>query len=328
MRGLTFAAAVAAALMAGAGAVEAEDAAGVATELFNAGRDLMRSGDYGTACPKLAESARLDAKVGTLARLAECEEHVGRTVSARARWEQAANLARSQQDTRLAHVESELARLDSMVPKLLFSVDGAAPPDLRIRIDELDVGLGSVNVALPVDPGPHHVAASAPGKLAWSVEVVAPPTGAVVPVHVPVLEDAPMLASPAPPAAVGPPAAVPSRTPWRTVGLITGAVGVVGLGVGTALALIAVHKNDESNQPGGCNANSQCPASAYALRNDARAAGDASTALFVTGSLVVAGGIVVWLAAPRETRHEGPTSLILAPVVGPHVASIGVGGVF
>ena len=43
----------------------------MATELFNAGRDLMTAGNFAAACPKLAESARLDVKVGTLGKLAE-----------------------------------------------------------------------------------------------------------------------------------------------------------------------------------------------------------------------------------------------------------------
>ena len=65
----------------------------VATQLFNAGRDLMKQGDYASACPKLAESARLKPTVGALARLAACEEHEKRLVSAYTRWQQALNVA-------------------------------------------------------------------------------------------------------------------------------------------------------------------------------------------------------------------------------------------
>lgn len=89
----------------------------LATELFNAGRDLMKDANYAAACPKLGESARLDPKVGTLARLAECEEGLGHVAVARSRWQQALNLAKTSGDPRTAHVEGELLRIDRVVPK-------------------------------------------------------------------------------------------------------------------------------------------------------------------------------------------------------------------
>jgi hypothetical protein len=56
-----------------------------AVEVFNAGKALEARGDYPAACQKFAESARLDARVGTFARLAQCEEKLGLAVHARSR---------------------------------------------------------------------------------------------------------------------------------------------------------------------------------------------------------------------------------------------------
>ena len=317
-------AAVIAALLAVTSPVHAQDASGVATELFNAGRDLMKAGDYRTACPKLAESARLDAKVGTLARLAECEEKIGHFMSARSRWEQAVNVAMSQHDDRLPHVRSELARLDAMVPKIAFSVEGATPADLRLRIDDLEVGVASVGVPLPVEAGSHHIVASAPGKKPWSTELVTQANGGVVSVRVPPLPDDVAAVVPVVPSA-SPAAPARGMRPLRVAGLVTGAA-VVGVGIGAAFAAIAIHKNTESNQqPGGCDAQSSCPASAYTLRNDARTAGDVSTGLFVAGGRARRGGLVMWLVAPRES---GAPSVSVAPAVGLRSGSIGLEGAF
>lgn len=306
----------------------AQDSSGTATELFNVGRDLMKSGDFTNACPKLAESARLDAKVGTLARLAECEEQLGHRVSARARWEQAVNLAVAANDSRLAHVKSELARLDARVPKLLLSVDGAPPPGLMVHIDALEVGAASLGVPIAVETGTHHVVATATGKLAWSADVVAPKSGAVVTVAIPALADAPVV----PVAAVAPvvvaaqePAPASRGSARGTVGLVAAGVGVVGLGVGIAYGIIALHKNSQSNaQPNGCDAASVCPSAAYTLRNDARTDGTVSSVALLAGGILAAGGVVLWLTAPAH----GSTSVGVTPTVGPRLAGFTLQGAF
>src|SRR5580692_11189003 len=54
----------------------------VADALFRKGREAAEKGDWATACPKFAESQRLDPAPGTLLNLADCEEHLGQLASA------------------------------------------------------------------------------------------------------------------------------------------------------------------------------------------------------------------------------------------------------
>lgn len=150
-------------VMLAAGSARA-DAAGIAIELFTQGKQLMSAGDYAEARVKLRESARLDPKVGTLASLAVCEERLGHLADAHARWQQARTLATATNDARRPLTESELARVDRLVPKLLIEVHGAAPQGLLIKADDLDVGPGMLGTALPVNPGDHSITGFGTGQ--------------------------------------------------------------------------------------------------------------------------------------------------------------------
>lgn len=62
---------------------ETEPPAVVAERLFREGREAVKRGDYAVACPKFAESQRLDPANGTLLNLALCEEGWGHAADAR-----------------------------------------------------------------------------------------------------------------------------------------------------------------------------------------------------------------------------------------------------
>jgi len=311
----------------------ADDAtnAAVATELFNAGRALMQQGNYGAACPKLLESARLDPKAGTFAKRGECDEHEGRLASARGRWQQALNLARTSHDPREARVATELARVDARVPKLRVALAPPTPAGVTVRVDELDIGAGALGVPLPVDPGDHVVRVGAPGKKAWSTRVSVAADGRVLAVDVPALDDAPVSASTATsiaaptttPARIaspepGPPPAEGAR-PLRVAGFVAIGAGGVAAGIGGFFGIRAIARYHASNDAG-CNG-AACPPGAATIRDEARSLGNASTAAFVAAGTLLASGVVLVVLAPS------PSATITAtPIAGPRTAGLALEG--
>ena len=307
-----------------ASAVARADGASVAAELFRAGVTLADGGNYADACPKFAESARLDPHVGTLARLGECEEKLGHTVDARLHWGQARDLATRLGDNRRDHAEAELARVDAIVAKLLFTLPEAAPPGFVLAIDATTLDAASLGVPIPVEPGPHSVRAEAPGKLPFVVSVTTKADGAVTAVAI-ALVDAPVPVGPSPtpeaPPELPPPAPTTTWSGYKTGALVAAGAGVVAAGVGVAFGLGSF--SSWHHATGLCSQTS-CSPGAAADRSSALDDATISTAAFTVAGVGIAAAAVLWIAAPRSS--PGASALHVIPVVGPGVAGLRVTG--
>jgi hypothetical protein len=231
----------------------AEDEA-AARALFAEGRRLVAAGDYVHACPKFEDSYRLDPGIGTSYNLADCFEHVGRTASAWARFLDVAAATKAAGQTeretlaraRAKALEPRLARLTVVVSQ---PVDG-----LVVKRDATVLGEAAWGVAVPVDPGPHTIEATAPQRKSWSSVLDVPPAAGSVSIEVPPLAAAPALAPPPPISVADPVVTAPADQHLRrraTPAIVTvGAVGVVAL---TAGVVFAVKFESARNQlPGIC----------------------------------------------------------------------------
>jgi hypothetical protein len=301
-------------------ALAAEGNNAVAAEaLYQEGRALMAEGKYAEACPKLAESQRLDPATGTLLSLAVCHESEGRLATAWAEFNDAE--ARARADGREDREKLARDRVAALRPRLsTLAVDVpqevAATPGLELRVDGIVTGPGSFGVAVPVDGGQHRVQATAPGKLSFETQVNVKPESDAVRVSVPALRDAPN-ASPTPAATMPPDSGEPraSDSPLRTIGLVTAGAGLVALGAGSFLALSAKSDYDDAKQA--CPRNG-CYAAAYDEIESARSQGNVATAVFILGGVALGTGAVLFFVAPSESREQPVAS-------GPRIERVGVG---
>jgi serine/threonine-protein kinase len=301
--------------------------AAIAEALFQEGRKLVEQKRYPEACPKFAESQRLDPGIGTLLNLAACHELEGKTATSWSEFTQALGQAeRESRSDAQQFARTHLAALTPKLPKIVISVPAdSEAPGLEVKLDGQPLGKAAWGVAAPIDPGTHVVAAVATGRKPWTTQATFA-AGEQKTVVVPALEvDAERATSgtidpsfnpperreadadrprevdvPRPP----PPAEAPRGATQRTAGVIVGGAGVVAMAAGVILGLSAKATYDDSASH--CDA-SGCDATGLDTRSRAVGKGQVATALFALGAGTAVGGAVLWFTAPH------PASARVAP---------------
>jgi serine/threonine-protein kinase len=320
-----------------ASTAQAQDKA-AAEALFDQGLRLMKQNSFPEACPKLEESQRLDPAVGTLLYLGECYERVGKVASAWATFREAASLAMTSNQADRARVAS--GRAQELEPKLSrLSVELA--PDVA-RIDGVVVKRGNQRIEpslygtpLPVDPGEYKIEVSAPGYETWSTPIKVEAGGASASVRVPGLVKAPESAATPGPAfktapttttAPPPPLTKPEQglTTQQSLGIVVGAVGLVGVGIGSYFGVRAIKRNGDADQycsptPTVCQ-----DQRGVSLSNDARHDATASNIAFAAGAVLLGTGTVIYLTGGRRDADR----VALVPVLAPGAAAASVSGRF
>lgn len=139
-----------------------------ADALFREARELMKQKAYDQACPKFSESYRLDPAAGTLYNLAECEQKRGRTASALQQWQELVDLFTREKkltDKRFDEAKRRAEKLKKLVPTLSISIKADAPKDTIVLLDGVELRQGSLQTALPTNPGVHKLIARAPYRI-------------------------------------------------------------------------------------------------------------------------------------------------------------------
>jgi len=298
-----------AALLVLSATTSAQNPSVVAESLFQEGKRAMAEGRYAEACPKLAESHRLDPGAGALTALALCHKAEGKTASAWIEFKEVVSLAR--RDGRKDREQVALEAIAELEPKLSrIRIDVTQPAreqNVEVRLDDVPVPHAAYGEAIPADPGRHRVAARALGRLPFEAELELRPEHDEKVVLVPALADAPPVLTPEPEPEPAPrrPVFVPKPPPPRREGIHKpiayglGGVGVVSMAVGGIFGLNALAKNDESNALCG---NPCASAEGLAANEDARSAATRSNVFIGAGLAALAAGVVVYLLAPGPTR--------------------------
>lgn len=311
----------------------AEDRA-AADALFKEGRALVKAGRHAEACPKLAASQKLDPALGTLLALGDCFELDGQTASAWGTFNEAASNARKAGDTRRADEATRRAGL--LEPKLSKLVVEVAPDarveGLEVRRNGKPIDAAILGTAVPVDPGEQVVEATAPRRKPWRATVKVEPKPGVTSVTVQALAqaDAAPIAAPGPgPTSAEPEPPAPGWSTQRTVGLVVGGVGVVGVALGAVFGAMTMAKVGQVEDQKLCSSADPpvCTQPGLDKHAEANRTANASNAAFAIGGAAIVAGVVVFVTAPGSKAKKA-SSLRAEPLLGPGTAGLSLRGAF
>jgi hypothetical protein len=300
-----------------------------AEALFVEAKKLADEGKFAEACPKFAESNRLDRGAGTLIHLGNCYEKNHQTASAWATYKEAASAAQALGRKDWEKLATQ--RATALEPKLAKLTIKVADPGVEVSRDGTVVSQASFGVAIPVDVGPHVVEAKAAGHVPFKTTATVAKDGDTVEVAVPNLEkEAAAQGAPPPSTAQEPtPAPAPAKTEngssQRTIGFVVGGVGIAGVAVGAITGLMAVGKSNDAKaicpNDGSCASHDAVDAS-----DSAKSLGLLSTIGFIAGGVGLAAGAALVLTAPKEDAKAARVRV--SPHAGPGGAGLTVLGVF
>lgn len=266
-----------------------------ASVLFEKGRRELERGETDRACVTLAESDRLEPTVASVGLLAACHERQGRLATAMREYRETARRAEAANDERAEFARKRADRLVSEVPRLTVRV----PKDeaLTVKVNGTTYGLTALT-DLTLDPGTVEIVAEGPARREpWKTTVILSPRR-VTEITIPKNEAKEIAPLPE------------AGRPWWPA-LASGAVGVVGLGVGGALAGVAASANDASlDDEARCRRgeSARCDVGRE-HRDDARQLADGSTALFIVGGAASAFAIGWSIYVASEAPADEPIAL-------------------
>jgi hypothetical protein len=295
-----------------------------ADKLFDEAAALMKDKKYAEACPKFEASNKLDPQVGGLLWLADCYDRNGQTASAYKTYKDAQKMAIEKKDKQQRDkvAQKHLNQIEPHLTKLTILAPQEGKPDgLEVTRDGEKLEGSDLGLAVPLDPGMHVITATAPKYKEWKKKIEVSGDGNTVTMTIGPLEKEEVAAPPPPPVEEGDPG-----FGYHVGGVVVGAMGLISIGVGSALGLVAAGKLSDSNANNHCDAQNTCDAIGLDLRSQAKDAALVSTILFVAGGVAVAAGITLFVLAPKK-KHNAILAHV-APAIGSGFYGFSLAGTF
>ncbi len=290
----------------------------LAQTLFDEGMKLIGEGKYSIACPKLAESQRLDPGGGTLINLALCREREGKLASAWAAYNEA--LSTSIRDGRKERENAARERIVVIVPKLAH-VTIVVPPELatpgfELRLDDAPLRQAAWGVATPADVGSHVITATATGKTAWKRTIEIKQDGESQTITISALDDAPVVKPPEPPPQQNPnPVPETPHPKDTTLAWTIGTIGAAGILTGAISGVAVLVLKSQSNDAcvGGCTQQG------VDAMNQAQSVAWVSDIAFGVGIAGIAVSAILFVTAKPSPSTQ---SARVTPLLGPGFAGL------
>lgn len=138
-----------------------------AEKQFQDGKALLAEGKTAEACEAFRRSQDLEARVGTLLNLGDCEEKRGRIATAWVAFVDARALAARLGDARATIADQRAAALAPRLAYLTVKLPEGRPAGLTVRRNESEMPAAELGIEIPLDPGHYELQVGAPGFIAW-----------------------------------------------------------------------------------------------------------------------------------------------------------------
>jgi hypothetical protein len=302
---------LAASLCAGGGAhAQTKQELDDARKQFQEGMALSAANNCSAALTKFRAVANVKMTANVAFNIAECEERLGKLVSALGNYRLAASQA--QGDPKAKDVASRVAdridALDARIPKLTIK-RGKGADIASIELDGSELGASQLSAATPVDPGSHTVVAKIGDKVYAQDKVVLVEKENKtfeVKINAPVAKiEKPPVDEPKIDPVIPPP-------PARSKAPAVAALAVGGVGVILGVTFMVIRGGALSDLDTMCGGDTSCPPSAQSTADKGRLFTGLAEGSFVVGAVGVVTGIVL-LATGGPPRPKPSSAFLGAP---------------
>jgi len=329
---------VAATLTLFAPSVALADKTADAERYFSEGLSAMKGERWQAACEAFAASNTAEPSAGTQINLGVCNEKQKKYATALTWFDAAARLADDTgREDRAKLARSEYERVAPHVYKVSVTIKDPVEGASIARDGEKLPAAVFVGKETPLDPGKHTFELSAKGKKTATREIIVPETPGKGSVDFGPLENGPPepvaggVGTPGEPG-YQPPIVVNDGSGQRTVGIIVGGVGILGLLAAGGVQILANNEQSKSEEFN-TKANDPVQAPDDKTRKEFQSASDSRHSaakndqliaiITAAGGVVLLGvGIVLFFTAPSG-KSSGKASIV--PAVGPGYAGAALG---
>ncbi len=137
---------------------------------FQQAIELEHAGDWAGALQLFREVGSVRMTPQVRYHIAACEEKLGKLVAALGGYELALADSEEMAEGFVEEVQSSVESLKARIPKLVIK-RGEGARAASVELDGVSLGNSSIGVDVPIDPGPHTIAARAPGYESFSQTV-------------------------------------------------------------------------------------------------------------------------------------------------------------
>jgi hypothetical protein len=282
-----------------------------ARKQFQEGMALSAANNCSAALTKFRAVANVKMTANVAFNIAECEERLGKLVSALGNYRLAASQAQGDPKSKdvASRVADRIDALDARIPKLTIK-RGKGADVASIELDGSELGASQLSAATPVDPGSHTVVAKIGDKVYAQDKVILVEKESKtfeVKINAPVakIEKAPVDEPKIDPV-------VPPPPPAKSKAPAVAALGVGGLGVILGATFMAVRGGALSDLDKLCGGDTSCPPSAQPTADKGRLFTGLADASFVVGAAGLVTGIVM-LATSGPAKPKATSAFLGAP---------------